>query len=114
MNARANSKKPKTTFTVVIHPPDFGKEFNHAGNNANKAKGKAKANPKPVIPKERLVATLPCANAVLPKRPPSIGPVHEKETIANVSAIKKIPNTPPILADAASILFAQELGKVSS
>ena len=28
LNANANSKNPKNTFTVFNHPPDFGKEFN--------------------------------------------------------------------------------------
>ena len=47
LNASANSKNPKTTLVVFSQPPDFGSEFNQLGNKANKAKGKAKANPKP-------------------------------------------------------------------
>ena len=114
LKAKASSKKPNTTFTVVIHPPDFGSEFNQAGNMANKAKGKAKAKPKPTIPEVKLVATFPSAKVVLPKSPPKIGPVQENETMAKVKAIKKMPNPPPTLEDAESILLAQELGKVSS
>ena len=50
LNAKANSKKPKTTLVVFNHPPDFGNEFNQLGNSANKAKGNAKAKPNPLIP----------------------------------------------------------------
>ena len=114
LKAKANSKKPNTTFTVVIQPPDLGKEFNQAGNNANSAKGKASAKPNPVMPMVKLVATLPSASVVLPKSPPKIGPVQEKETMAKVKAIKKIPKPPPTFEEAESILLAQELGKVNS
>ena len=114
LNANANSKKPSTTFTVVIHPPDFGREFNHVGNMANKPNGRANATPKPVIPAERLLATSPSASVVLPNNPPKIGPVQEKETIAKVTAIKKMPIAPPTFVDAESILLAHELGSVNS
>src|SRR5690606_7704670 len=50
LNAIASSKNPKITLIVVIHPPDFGSEFNIFGKSANKANGKANARPKPVIP----------------------------------------------------------------
>ena len=83
------------------------------GKNANKPNGKASAKPNPVIP------ILSCvAPAVLDKEPasnePKIGPVQEKETIARVSAIKKIPMNPPALFDAKSNRFAQDEGRVSS
>ena len=114
LKASANSKNPSTTFTVVIQPPDFGNEFNQAGNMANKANGSANAKPKPTIPEVKLVATFPSAKVVLPKRPPKMGPVQENDTMASVKAIKKIPNPPPTLDEAESILFAQELGNVNS
>ena len=44
---------------------------------------------------------------------PTIGPVHEKDTIARASAIKKIPARPPLLAFS-SALFPQEEGRVIS
>ena len=50
LNAKANSKNPKTTFTEFNQPPDFGKVFIHPGNAANNPKGKAKAKEKPNIP----------------------------------------------------------------
>ena len=112
LKAKANSKKPKTTFVVFNHPPDFGKEFNQLGNNANKAKGKAKANPNPVIPAVNCVAA-PVEVIDPANNDPKIGPVQEKETMAKVNAIKKIPINPPVL-EAVSILFPQELGKVIS
>ena len=112
LNANANSKNPKTTFTVFNQPPDFGKEFNQLGNSANKAKGKANANPNPVIPAVNCVAP-PSEVKELANKEPKIGPVQEKETIAKVNAIKKIPIIPPI-EEAESILFPQELGSVIS
>ena len=77
---------------------------------ANKVNGKANANPKPAIP---------CVNAQAPpcKEPtnkvPKIGPVHEKETIAKVMAMKKIPPKlpKPLLASA---LLAIPEGKLIS
>ena len=50
LKASAISKKPKDTFTELSQPPDCGKEFNHPGNAANKANGKAMANENPSIP----------------------------------------------------------------
>ena len=98
---------------VFSQPPDFGKEFNKLGNNANKAKGIANAKPNPVIPAESWNAGLPTVPKEPAKRDPKIGPVQEKETIAKVNAIKKIPTNPPI-SEAASILVPQELGNVIS
>src|SRR5690606_7625070 len=112
LKAKASSKKPRTTFVVVIHPPDFGNEFNQFGNNANKANGNARAAPNPVIPAVNWPAP-PSADNDPASKDPKIGPVHENDTIASVSAIKKIPITPPIL-EAESILLAHELGKVNS
>ena len=50
LKAKANSKNPKITLVVFNQPPDFGNEFSQLGKSANKAKGKAKATPKPLIP----------------------------------------------------------------
>src|SRR5690554_1394738 len=110
--AKANSKNPRTTFTVFSHPPDLGREFNQLGNKAKRAKGSAKATPKPPIPAVSCIAP-PSAVREPAKSEPRIGPVHEKETIAKVNAIKKTPIIPPMF-EALSILFPQELGKVSS
>ena len=112
LKAKANSKNPKTTFVVFNHPPDFGKEFNQLGNSANKAKGRAKASPKPDMPAVNCVAP-PSEVKELASKEPKIRPVQEKETIAKVNAIKKIPIMPPT-EEAESILFPQELGNVIS
>ena len=110
--ANASSKNPNTTLTVVIHPPDFGKAFNAFGNKAKSAKGKASAKPKPVIPTVSCIA--PPSVVKLPaSRDPKIGPVHEKETMAKVSAIKKIP-MPPFILELESAVFPQLLGSVNS
>jgi hypothetical protein len=96
---------------VVIHPPDLGKELSQDGNKAKSTKGKAKESPKPAIPKVSCMA--PPEESEPAKRDPKIGPVQEKDTIAKVSAIKKIPIIPPTL-EALSILFPQEDGRVIS
>ena len=94
LNANASSKNPKTTFTVFNQPPDFGKDCNQFGNNANKAKGKANASPNPPIPKVNCIAPPSEANEPASNEP-KIGPVHENETNARVNAIKKIPKIFP-------------------
>ncbi len=95
MNAKANSKNPKTTFTVFSQPPDFGNEFNQPGKAANKAKGKAIANENPNIP---IIGAIPPLEAASTNKVPTIGPVQEKDTIAKAKAIKKIPIIPPLSA----------------
>ena len=112
-NPKASSINPKTTLTEFNHPPDFGNLFIHDGKNANNVKGKAKAKPKPLIPIVSWVAP-PSAVKELPKSVPKIGPVHEKDTIASVSAIKKTPMKPPILLALLSIAALQDCGKVNS
>ena len=112
LKAKASSKKPRITLVVFSHPPELGKDFNQLGNKANKAKGSAKANPKPVIPALSCMAP-PSAVKEPASKEPKIGPVQEKETIAKVRAIKKIPIKPPTL-EAVSILSPQELGNVTS
>ena len=112
LNANASSKNPRTTFVVFNQPPDFGSEFSQLGNRANKAKGKANANPNPPIPAVSCIAP-PSEDREPANNEPSIGPVQENETIAKGQCHEKIPIIPPIL-DALSILFPQELGKLSS
>ena len=112
LSASASSKKPNVTFTLVIHPPDLGTDLRALGNSANSPKGKAKAKPKPAIPTVNWLAP-PSDDSDPANSDPNMGPVHEKETIAKVSAIKKVPNT-PLLAEALSERFPQLLGSVNS
>ena len=106
LSARANSKKPRNTFTVFSHPPDFGIELSQPGNAANKEKGRAKAREKPNIP---TIGAKPPTVADWTNKGPTIGPVHEKETRARVNAIKKMPIKPARSA-ALSDLLIQEVG----
>ncbi|MNS13548.1 hypothetical protein D3C72_451440 [compost metagenome] len=110
LNAKANSRKPKTTFTVFNHPPDFGKECNQPGNIANNINGNAKANENPNIP---IIGAIPPLEAASTKSVPTIGPVQEKETIAKAKAMNKIPIIPPLSAWL-STLLAHELGNIIS
>ena len=91
-------------------PPDFGKEFIQPGNIANNIKGNAKADEKPNIP---ISGANPPLEADSTNKVPTIGPVHENETIANAKAMNKIPIKPPLSA-CRSTLFAHELGKTIS
>lgn len=82
------------------------------GNKAKSAKGKASANPNPVIPNVSCIA--PPSEVKLPaNKEPKIGPVQENETIAKVSAMKKIP-IPPFNEELESVELPQLLGKVNS
>ena len=110
LNAKANSKNPKNTFTVFNQPPDFGSEFIQPGKAANNVNGKAKAKENPNIPTN---GAIPPMDADSTNKVPTIGPVQENDTNANVKAIKKIPINPPLL-DTVSDLFNQELGNVIS
>src|SRR5690606_40350660 len=104
---------PKTTFTVFIQPPDFGKLCSACGNKANSPNTIAQLNPNPASAKVSSIGTFAEPVTALPKRLPRIGPVHENETITSVSAIKKIPITPPA-SSALDDLLAMELGSVMS
>ena len=110
LKARASSANPRMTFTLFIQLPDLGSELSHAGNAAKRLKGIASAreNPNITINGPRNPAEEASTNAV-----PIKGPVQEKETIANVAAMKKIPINPPLSASA-SLLLLQLLGKVIS
>src|SRR5690606_9419426 len=110
LKANANSKNPNETFTVFIHPPERGIEFNQPGNMANNINGNAKANEKPNIPTN---GAKPPLDAASTNSVPTIGPVHENDTIANANAIKKIPINPPRSA-CLSTLFAHEFGNMIS
>src|SRR5262245_61756165 len=74
---------------------------------ANKAKGKPSATPKPAAPS--VSGHAPCS-ATPTSNVPRIGPVQEKETMANVAAIKKIPPIFP-KPDFEPILLASPDGK---
>ena len=79
LKAKANSKNPRTTLTVFSHPPDFGNEFIHPGNAANKPKGSASAREKPNIP---IKGAMPPMVADSTNNVPTIGPVQEKDSSA--------------------------------
>ena len=104
--------KPNTTFTVFIHPPDFGACFSNEGKRAKSVNGMAKAMAKPNMP--MVGATMsPCVETAT-SRKPTMGPVHEKDTKARVKAMKKMDSRPVVFSDFSSILFDQEDGSVSS
>src|SRR5690606_11967845 len=110
-SASASSRKPSTTFTLLSHPPDLGRDFNMDGNIANSTNGMASAIENPSIPiagpkrSPRVAAST--------SKVPIIGPVQEKETTARLAAIKNRPTSPP-LSELESILLTKELGRVIS
>ena len=107
--AIATSKNPRTTFTEFNQPPDFGSECSQFGKMANTVNGSASANPKPASP--AVNGHDPC-EAVPASNEPSMGPVHENETMARVNAMKKIPAVPS--PERALALFAKPDGSVIS
>ena len=111
-NSKTNSKKPKITFTEFIQLPDFGNFLSELGKIANNPKGSPNANPKPSIPIDNCKA--PPSDVSEPtSKEPKIGPVHEKETIANVNAIKKIP-IKVFNDEELSVRILQDVGRVNS
>ena len=112
LKASANSKKPKTTFVVLSQPPDLGRALSMFGNIAKSVKGKPRAKPKPPIPAVNCQAP-PSLDKDPAKSEPKIGPVHEKETMDNVSAIKKTPTIPPKFSPLLVKLVQRE-GRVNS
>ena len=112
-NANPSSMNPNTTFTVFIQPPDFGKLCKACGNKAKSPKTIAQLSPNPAKAKVSSIGTLVEPVTALPSKLPKIGPVHEKDTITRVNAMKKIPIKPPA-SSAFEDLFAMELGKVMS
>src|SRR5688572_31450321 len=86
--ASASSTNPKTTFTSVIHPPDFGSDCSQFGNIAKSANGSPSANPNPAAPAVNGHAP---STATLVSSVPRIGPVQENETMASAPAMKNIP-----------------------
>src|SRR5690606_40132208 len=112
-SANASSTNPRTTFTVFIQPPDLGRLCKACGNRASTPKTIAQARPKPASAKVRSIGTYAAPVTALPSKDPRIGPVHEKDTITSVRAIKKIPTIPPA-SSAREDLFAMALGRVMS
>ena len=111
--ANPNSMKPKTTFTVFIQPPDFGKLCRACGNNAKSPKTIAQLKPNPAKAKVSNIGTFAEPVTALPNKLPKIGPVQENEIITKVNAMKNIPIIPPA-SSAFEDLLAMELGKVMS
>ena len=101
LKAKANSKNPNTTFTEFSQPPDFGRDFIHSGNMANKVNGIANAMENANIPKIGLMSSPPAEEI---KMDPTMGPVQEKETNTKVKAMKNTPAKPPFSALASTLL----------
>ena len=110
LKAKANSRKPSETFTVLSQPPDFGSELSQPGNIANNINGKASAREKPSMP---TTGATPPFEAATTSKSPTIMPVHENDTMAKASAINKMPTMPPRSA-CRSTLLAHEFGSTIS
>ena len=108
--ASISSTKPSTTFTWLSQPPEAAILLSIPGNMANNANGKANPTEKPNIPTAGpAIPPLPAATS----NGPTIGPVQEKDTMANVRAMKNMPLKLPTPA-LESVAFVQEEGKVIS
>ena len=91
LNANASSINPKMTLTTSNQDPDLGRFFSSFGNNAKIANG----TPNP-IPNPENAGVMNAEFLALASTNPRIGPVQEKETMAKVNAIKKIPINVPV------------------
>src|ERR1700744_5830956 len=109
---RASSMNPKTIFTVFIQPPERGRDCSQLGKRAKRAKGRPSANPNPAMATVSWTAPPFCPRAPT-SSVPRMGPVQEKETMARVRAMKKIPPRLPML-DFESTELEMLLGSVIS
>ncbi|OQB30175.1 MAG: hypothetical protein BWY08_01329 [Bacteroidetes bacterium ADurb.Bin174] len=96
----------------MSQPPDFGSDFNHDGNIANKVKGTASATAKPSIPTAG--ASIEPDVDTSTSKVPIMGPVHENETSTSVKAINKILMKPAVESALASSFVDHEAGSVIS
>lgn len=104
--------KPRTTFTVFIHCPDFGAFFIQLGNIAKSVNGSAKARAKPNMP--TVGATQLLLVAASTRSSPTTGAVHEKLTSESVKAMRKMESRPVVFDALVSILFPHFDGRRSS
>ena len=111
LRAKASSRKPKVTLTVLSHPPDLGRPLSQPGKAANKIKGSDRAKLNPNMPTAGPRSSP--LTAVATKSWPISGPVQLKLTRARVNAIKKIPRI-PLRWDWSSALLTQDEGSVIS
>jgi hypothetical protein len=81
-----------------------------AGNNAKRVKGMANAKANPNIPMAG--AKIEPLTDTSTNKVQIIGPVHEKETNANVNAIKNILQMPDVLSAFLSSLVVHEAGRL--
>ncbi|CAI8363027.1 MAG: Uncharacterised protein [Bacteroidota bacterium] len=72
------------------HPPDLGSLLSMFGKKDRNPNGNANAVPKPSIPAVSCMAPPSAVNEPTNKEP-KIGPVHENDTNARVTAMKKMP-----------------------
>ena len=104
--------KPRTTFMVFIHEPDFGADLRSEGNMANRVNGSARARAKPNMPTAGPIQ-LPEVTVSTSRRP-MIGAVHEKDTRARVKAMRKIEMRPVALDALVSTELAHPSGSFIS
>ena len=104
--------KPSTTFSVVIHEPDFGACFSHEGNMAKSVNGSAKARAKPNIPTAG-ASQLPLVVVSTNSRP-MMGAVHENDTSTSVKAMRKMLSSPLVVEAFESTALAHESGSLIS
>lgn len=107
----AISIKPKQTFNVFSHPPDFAILLSNPGKKAKNANGNAMASENPRKP--AIGPSLSFCWVTSINKFPMKGAVHENETNTNVSAIKKMPEKLCVPAFE-STLFAHADGNLIS
>ena len=104
--------KPNDTLMTFIQPPDLGICLSHEGKRAKRVNGNAKAIAKPSIPMAG-ATMLPDVDTSTNKKP-MIGPVQEKDTNANVNAMRKMLSKPVVFSALLSTALLHDEGKVIS
>ena len=97
---------------TFIQLPLLGADFSHVGNIAKSVKGAARARAKPNMP--TVGATTEPLVTISTSNSPMIGPVQEKLTTTNVSAMKKMLSRPVVELAFSSIFVLHDDGSVIS
>ena len=104
--------KASVTLSWFIHAPDLGAFLSHEGKRAKSVKGRARARANPNIPTTGAIHCPEVAKST--SSSPTMGQVHENETMARVNAMRNIESTPPVAVALLSTLLAHDDGSDSS
>ncbi len=112
LSEKANSKNPRSTLVVFSQLPERGSFFSRFGKKAKMVNGTASAMENPSMP--IVGARMFPPEETSTSNVPTIGPVQEKDTTTNVSAMSRMPRMPAVSSALLSIFVLHDAGSVSS